>query len=191
MAIVGANQPIGLVPLTGGVSSDVFRADLPTGSVCVKRALPKLKVAADWRAPVERNHWEVEWMRIAAAIVPAAVPEILGEDRESRMLRDGISATGSLPGVEGVAAGRRRRPGDGGRGGRRAGAHPRRDRRPTRYRGPLPDRRDLLRDPARALPRAPPHARIPISRRGSTRSPKRRAKRSACSSTAISARRTC
>jgi len=83
MALVGANQPIGLVPLTGGVSSDVFRADLSFGPVCVKRALPKLKVAADWRAPVERNHWEVEWMRIAAAIVPAAIPEILGEDRES------------------------------------------------------------------------------------------------------------
>ena len=83
MAIVGAYQQIRLVPLTGGVSSDVFRADIPSGPICVKRALPKLKVAADWRAPVERNHWEVEWMRIAATIVPAAVPEILGEDRES------------------------------------------------------------------------------------------------------------
>jgi hypothetical protein len=39
------------------VSSDVYRADLPVRSVCVKRALAKLKVAADWRAPVERNRW--------------------------------------------------------------------------------------------------------------------------------------
>ena len=83
MALVGANQPIGLVPLAGGVSSDVYRADLPAGPVCVKRALSKLKVAADWQAPVERNRWEVEWMRIAASIVPAAVPEILGEDRDA------------------------------------------------------------------------------------------------------------
>jgi aminoglycoside phosphotransferase (APT) family kinase protein len=83
MALVGANQLIGLVPLTGGVSSDVYRADLPAGSVCVKRALARLKVAADWRAPVERNHWEVEWMRTAAAIAPAAVPEVLGEDRDA------------------------------------------------------------------------------------------------------------
>jgi len=83
MAIVGAHQSFALTPLTGGVSSDVYRADLPSGAVCVKRALPKLKVAADWRAPVERNRWEVEWMRIAGAIVPAAVPRILGEDRES------------------------------------------------------------------------------------------------------------
>ena len=83
MAIVSAHQNIELTPLAGGVSSDVYRADLPSGAVCVKRALPKLKVAADWRAPVERNRWEVEWMRIVAAIVPAAVPKILGEDRET------------------------------------------------------------------------------------------------------------
>jgi hypothetical protein len=83
MALVGADQPVTLTPLTGGVSSDIFRADLPSGPVCVKRALPKLKVAADWRAPVERNHWEVEWMRVAATIAPASVPEILGEDRQS------------------------------------------------------------------------------------------------------------
>jgi aminoglycoside phosphotransferase (APT) family kinase protein len=82
MAIVGADQPISFVPLTGGVSSDVYRVDVPGRVICVKRALAKLKVAADWRAPVERNRWEVEWMRIAGAIVPMAVPEILGEDRE-------------------------------------------------------------------------------------------------------------
>jgi len=81
MGIVSAHQQVVLTPLAGGVSSDIYRADLPGRSVCVKRALPKLKVAADWRAPVERNRWEVEWMRVAGAIVPAAVPAILGEDR--------------------------------------------------------------------------------------------------------------
>jgi aminoglycoside phosphotransferase (APT) family kinase protein len=83
MALVSAHRSIHLTPLTGGVSSDVYRADLPSGAVCVKRALPRLKVSADWRAPVERNRWEVEWMRVAAAIVPAAVPSILGEDRDA------------------------------------------------------------------------------------------------------------
>lgn len=48
---------------------------------CVKRALPKLRVAAEWRAPVERNHAEAEWMRVAGAIVPGAVPRLLAEDR--------------------------------------------------------------------------------------------------------------
>jgi len=83
MALVSADQHVTLTPLPGGVSSDIFRADLPGRVICVKRALPRLKVAADWRVPVERNRWEVEWMRVAGGIVPGAVPEILGEDRES------------------------------------------------------------------------------------------------------------
>src|SRR5512141_1626923 len=80
MGLASAGQPVRLTPLAGGVSSDIYRADLPGRTVCIKRALPKLKVAADWRAPVERNRWEVEWMRVAAAIAPGAVPEVLGED---------------------------------------------------------------------------------------------------------------
>jgi 5-methylthioribose kinase len=56
---------------------------VPSGVVCVKRALARLKVAADWQVPVARNRWEVEWMRVAASIVPSAVPQILGEDAEA------------------------------------------------------------------------------------------------------------
>jgi aminoglycoside phosphotransferase (APT) family kinase protein len=80
MRLIAPGEAAVLEPLAGGVSSDIYRAGLRHGSVCIKRALPKLKVAADWRAPVERNHWEVEWMRVAGAIVPQAVPRILGED---------------------------------------------------------------------------------------------------------------
>ena len=50
-------------PLTGGVSSDIWRIDSARGAVCAKRALPKLRVAADWRAPIERNRYEARWMR--------------------------------------------------------------------------------------------------------------------------------
>jgi aminoglycoside phosphotransferase (APT) family kinase protein len=74
-----------ITPLTGGISSDIVRVDLADGPVCVKRALPRLKVAADWQAPVERNRYEVQWMMAAAAIIPAAVPRVLGEDRETGM----------------------------------------------------------------------------------------------------------
>ena len=70
-------------PLAGGVSSDIYRVDLPTGPVCVKRALPQLKVSAVWNAPVERNRWEVEWMRTAARIVPAFVPRVIADDAQS------------------------------------------------------------------------------------------------------------
>jgi len=69
-----------LTPLGGGVSCDVYLADLPTQRVVVKRALPKLRVAADWRAPPERAEAEVAWIGLVAGINPASVPEVLGED---------------------------------------------------------------------------------------------------------------
>lgn len=69
-------------PLTGGVSSDIWRVDLPSGPVCVKRALARLKVAADWRAPVSRNLYEARWMRRANAAVPGAAPRLLGQDED-------------------------------------------------------------------------------------------------------------
>ena len=74
------DEPAG-EPLTGGVSSDIWLVRLPGGPVCVKRALAQLRVKADWRAPVERSGFEAGWMRLAGAIVPTAVPELLFEDR--------------------------------------------------------------------------------------------------------------
>ena len=72
--------------LTGGVSSDIWRVELPGGPVCVKRALAELRVAAHWQAPVERNLYEARWMRRAGAVVPEAVPELLGQDEASGVL---------------------------------------------------------------------------------------------------------
>jgi aminoglycoside phosphotransferase (APT) family kinase protein len=72
--------------LTGGVSSDIWRIETPSGSVCVKRALAKLRVAADWRAPVERNLYEARWMRRAVAAVPGSAPALLGQDTETGAL---------------------------------------------------------------------------------------------------------
>ena len=83
MGLLGARETARLVALEGGVSSDIYRAELPSGAVCVKRALARLKVAADWQAPVVRNRYEVAWMRVAAEAMPTAVPAILGEDPEA------------------------------------------------------------------------------------------------------------
>lgn len=71
--------------LTGGVSSDVFRLETPDGPVCVKRALATLRVAAVWEAPVERSHYEVEWLRTARRFVGDAVPQVLFEDRAASL----------------------------------------------------------------------------------------------------------
>jgi aminoglycoside phosphotransferase (APT) family kinase protein len=67
-------------PLAGGVSSDIWRVSLRAGEVCVKRALPRLRVAQLWEAPVERNLYEWRWMRAAAAAVPGCAPRVLAHD---------------------------------------------------------------------------------------------------------------
>lgn len=67
-------------PLTGGVSSDIWRVNLARGPVCVKRALARLRVQADWHAPVERNHFEAEWMRVVSNRVPGRAPRVVGEN---------------------------------------------------------------------------------------------------------------
>ena len=72
--------------LAGGVSSDIWRVHLVSGPVCVKRALPKLRVEQDWFAPVERNAYEAGWMRFAATVAPEAVPRLLGQDAAAGVL---------------------------------------------------------------------------------------------------------
>jgi len=72
--------------LTGGVSSDIWRIDTPGGPVCVKRALARLRVAADWRAPVERNQYEARWMQRANAAEPGSAPALLGLDVQAGAL---------------------------------------------------------------------------------------------------------
>ena len=83
MGLVAGDEQPHAQPLAGGVSSDIYRVDLASGPICVKRALPQLKVSAVWTAPVERNRWEVEWMRTVATIDERFVPRVLGDDAES------------------------------------------------------------------------------------------------------------
>ncbi len=92
MALIGADESPRITALAGGVSSDIFRVDTARGSICVKRALPKLRVSADWNAPVERNRYEAAWLRVAGRIAPAAVPRILAECAD-----DGAFAMDFLP----------------------------------------------------------------------------------------------
>jgi aminoglycoside phosphotransferase (APT) family kinase protein len=73
-------------PLEGGVSSDIWRVDLLSGPICVKRALGKLRVAADWRVPVSRNRDEAQWMRRANQAAPGSAPALLGQDEAAGVL---------------------------------------------------------------------------------------------------------
>jgi aminoglycoside phosphotransferase (APT) family kinase protein len=86
MCLLGAGTLVPGERLTGGVSSDIWRIDLPSGPICVKRALAKLRVAADWQAPVDRNRYEARWMRHANAAVAGCAPALLGQDESAGAL---------------------------------------------------------------------------------------------------------
>jgi aminoglycoside phosphotransferase (APT) family kinase protein len=71
--------------LPGGVSSDIWLVRADAAAFCVKRALPRLRVAANWRVPIERNTKEAAWIKAVARIIPEAVPALLAEDAGAGM----------------------------------------------------------------------------------------------------------
>jgi len=71
--------------LTGGISSDIWKVTTSERSFCVKRALPQLAVEVEWRVPVERNRFEVDWYKIAEELVPGAAPSVLTHDEDAML----------------------------------------------------------------------------------------------------------
>lgn len=72
------NTPMQGVPLDGGVASDIWIAEGKQGPEVVKRALPKLKVAADWFSDPARSATEVAAIEAFRQVLgPDVVPEIL------------------------------------------------------------------------------------------------------------------
>ena len=87
MGLLAPGVAVRGAPLAGGVSSDIWHVVLPDGrEVCTKRALAKLKVAADWRAPIIRNRYEARWLARATEAVPGAAPRLLGQDEATGTL---------------------------------------------------------------------------------------------------------
>ena len=80
-----SNEGAKYSPLAGGVSSDIYRVDLPGRSICVKRALPRLKVAAKWEAPISRSIYEWEWISFVSRMAPQSVPSPLAYDAETSL----------------------------------------------------------------------------------------------------------
>lgn len=64
-------------PLSGGVSCDIWCIEGTGRRFVVKRALPKLRVAAEWFADTSRNQHEQEYLRYVAQVLPDAVPAVL------------------------------------------------------------------------------------------------------------------
>jgi aminoglycoside phosphotransferase (APT) family kinase protein len=80
LGLAAAEEEPGLTPLTGGVSSDLWKVDLATGPICVKGALAQLRVADSWFAPVSRNAIEYDWLQFAQLLRPGQVPRALGHE---------------------------------------------------------------------------------------------------------------
>jgi len=84
--LISDGEQFAVARLSGGVSCDVFLVEIKRkGPVVVKRALPKLRVAADWQAPVERIANEVEWLSFVAQIDRRLVPKVLAADRNRHL----------------------------------------------------------------------------------------------------------
>ena len=83
MGLIDADEQPVITHLTGGVSSLIVRVDTRRGPLCVKQALPELKVATHWSAPLERSHAELAWIKHVSNGLPEAVPTILGSDPSS------------------------------------------------------------------------------------------------------------
>lgn len=78
--LAAADEVPAAAALSGGVSSDIWRVDLRSGPICVKRALPRLRVEQLWEVPVERNRYERMWIETANAIIPGVAPKVLAFD---------------------------------------------------------------------------------------------------------------
>ena len=79
----GLGAPVRVQALAGGVSSDIWRVDLPSGPICVKRALARLRVSQVWEAPIARNRYEREWLQTAGSVAPTSAPRVLAWDDEA------------------------------------------------------------------------------------------------------------
>ena len=78
--LAAADEVPPAVALSGGVSSNIWRVDLRSGPIVVKRALPRLRVEQLWEVPVERNRYERMWIETANAIIPGVAPKVLASD---------------------------------------------------------------------------------------------------------------
>ena len=59
LSLAQPGEAITIKALTGGVSSNIFHLTTQHAQYCLKQALPQLKVAKQWLAPVDRVFAEI------------------------------------------------------------------------------------------------------------------------------------
>jgi 5-methylthioribose kinase len=76
-ALGGRSQDWSVREVGDGNLNLVFIVKGPTGGVCVKQALPYVRlVGKSWPLPIDRAHFEHEALKAEAAVVPDLVPKI-------------------------------------------------------------------------------------------------------------------
>jgi 5-methylthioribose kinase len=102
--LIGKDETADRVSLEGGVSSDVICAVTSHGRYCIKRALPRLKVAKDWSAPVERALNEASYLDLVNGFCPGVVPKVLYVDRKRFLFIMDYLPPDSYPGWKALLA---------------------------------------------------------------------------------------
>lgn len=74
-----------LVPMAGGVSSDISLVEAGDERFVIKRSLPQLKVVDAWFCDTRRNITEFEAIRYAGRLFPDSVPRLLLTDADNRL----------------------------------------------------------------------------------------------------------
>ena len=78
LGLAGSGRVEDVRALTGGVASDIFSFRLGEELYCAKFALDRLRVKAEWRAPLARNSAEYAWLEFAARVAPQNAVRLYG-----------------------------------------------------------------------------------------------------------------
>lgn len=79
-------EPLQAERLSGGVSSDIWLIQGADGPFVLKRPLEKLRVSANWTAPLDRGDSEAAWLAFASEAVPGRCPRVLGFDADAHAI---------------------------------------------------------------------------------------------------------
>jgi 5-methylthioribose kinase len=85
--LAAPGEALTFTPLGGGISNDVLAVTAGGRELVVKQALPKLRVAAEWRSAVTRIHREAACQRwLAEVLADGEVPIVVAEDEARHVL---------------------------------------------------------------------------------------------------------
>jgi tRNA A-37 threonylcarbamoyl transferase component Bud32 len=83
MGLIPPSRVTSVEPLSGGVSSDIWLVRTDESALVLKRPRRRLKVEADWQAPLDRGASEAAWLDYVSSVLPGTCPRVLGYDEES------------------------------------------------------------------------------------------------------------